>query len=192
MNVYKIGPDHKKFKAFIFPMTSLLQASNDQIPLKKLMDFYKFNLPLSGIWSATEAIFNPVEGVSEETATPDITTWVTGTLVLSGKAKNALTCLEGLGEYLPVQTPEGRFWIFNCFKICPADENKSRRITENDQIFTVEKLEFKERAHEICLFKTDYDGFSGTFCTETLKNDINSNNLRGLIFSQDLTNLFYL
>jgi len=101
MNVYKIGPDHKKSKVFIFPITSLLQSSIDRVPLRKIMDFYKFNLSLSGIWPSTEAIFNTINGGSGEIVDPDITTWITGTLVLSDKARNVLSCFKGPGEYLP-------------------------------------------------------------------------------------------
>ena len=124
---------------------------------------------------------------------PDVTTWVAGTLVLSDKAKQLLTCLEGHGEYLPIDTPAGEYWIFNCLEVLPADEKQSNRTAELGQGLDIEKIVFSEDIiKNTCMFKTGYDGFRSTFCTDVLKEQITKHKLSGLVLNTDLARANYV
>lgn len=187
MTIYSIGADYEACKTFTLPMSDVLLAYKNQIPMKQLLDFPKHNLALTDVWKRMEASFESISDITQSETIPDITTWVAGTLVLSEKAKQLLTCLEGHGEYLPINTPDGEYWIFNCLEVLPADEKQSKRTVEQGQVLDVEKIEFSDDAvKNVCIFKTDYDGFRSTFCTSTLKEEISKNQLSGLTFNTSL------
>jgi hypothetical protein len=193
MTIYSIGADYKASKAFTLPMADVLLAYKNQIPIKQLLDFPKHNLALSNVWQRMQATFESIADVTLSETIPDVTTWVAGTLVLSDKAKQLLTCLEGHGEYLPIDTPAGEYWIFNCLEVLPADEKQSKRTVEKGQFLDIKTIVFSEDdIKNICIFKTDYDGFRSTFCTGILKEEIVKNHLSGLTFNTDLTSADYV
>jgi hypothetical protein len=193
MTIYSIGADYKASKAFTLPMADVLLAYKNQIPMKQLLDFPKHNLALSNVWQRMQATFESIDDVTLSETIPDVTTWVAGTLVLSEKAKQLLTCLEGHGEYLPIDTPDGEYWIFNCLEVLPADENRSKRTVEQEQVLDVEKIEFSnDVVKNTCIFKTDYDGFRSTFCSGALREEIIKNQLSGLTFNKNLASLNYV
>ena len=124
---------------------------------------------------------------------PDITIWVAGTLVLSEKAKQLLTCLEGHGEYLPIDTLTGEYLIFNCLEVLLTDEKQSNRTAEQGQGLDIEKIVFSDEiVKSTCIFKTDYDGFRSTFCTDVLKKQITKHKLGGVTYNTNLASPNYM
>jgi hypothetical protein len=193
MTIYSIGADYKASKAFTLPMADVLLAYKNQIPMKQLLDFPKHNLALSNVWQRMQATFESIADVTLSETIPDVTTWVAGTLVLSDKAKQLLTCLEGHGEYLPIDTPAGEYWIFNCLEVLPTDEKQSNRTVEQDQFLDIKTIVFSEDdIKNTCIFKTDYDGFRSTFCTDVLKEQITKHKLSGLTFNTNLASPDYM
>lgn len=193
MTIYSIGADYKASKAFTLPMADVLLAYKNQIPMKQLLDFPKHNLALSNIWQRMQATFESIADVTLSETIPDVTTWVAGTLVLSNKAKQLLTCLEGHGEYLPIDTPAGEYWIFNCLEVLPTDEKQSKRTAEQSQGLDIKTIVFSEDViKNTYIFKTDYDGFRSTFCTDVLKEQITKHKLSGVTFNANLTSPEYI
>ncbi|MCO1334870.1 hypothetical protein MO867_11015 [Microbulbifer sp. OS29] len=191
MKVYKVLPDYQNFWVFTLPMKNLILNLGKQIPPKKLMHFYKYNISLGETWTGVTASFDPIEGVTGGVNIPDISTWLSGSLVMSEKCKAEFTDLKGIGEFLPVSTNNGKYWIFNCMAIAAANETQSSRVMESEQVLDINALEFdSESVSDKYLFKTDYDGFRGLFCTDTFRRKVIDNKLRGLLFSEDLANKF--
>lgn len=187
MKLYKVSPDYKNFLAFSLPIKDLIVNLGKDIPPKKLLHFYKHNLSLSEKWPNMTASFHPVEGITESSNLPDISTWVPGTLIMSENSRTALSDLNGIGEFLPVSTNNGNYWIFNCMTITPADETNSSRVMESGQVLDVETLAFNpEDINGKHLFKTDYNGFRDLFCTEEFKRMVLDEKLEGLLFSDNL------
>ncbi|MCX2796351.1 imm11 family protein [Microbulbifer thermotolerans] len=191
MKVYKILPDYRNFWAFSLPMKTLILNLGKEIPAKNLMHFYKHNISLGEKWQSINASFAPVEGVTQGNNIPDISTWVPGALVLSEKSKAEFSELNGSGEFLPVKTSNGPYWIFNCMTVVAADETQSNRVVEFDQVTDIKKLTFNpETVDGKHLFKTDYDGFRSLFCTDDFRRKILEMELQGLIFSDNLSGVF--
>jgi hypothetical protein len=191
MKIYKVLPDYGNFSAFRLPMKDLILKLGKKIPPKKLMHFYKHNLSLQEQWENISATFEPVEGITEGQNQPDISTWVSGTLVMSGRSKSVLTNLEELGEILPVETNQGAYWIFNCSTIVAPDESRSSRVVESGQVLDIQTLIFNtESLDDKQLFKTDYDGFRSLFCTDKFRAQVIDNNLGGILFSEELAGAF--
>lgn len=187
MKTYKILPDYEGYCAFTLPMKDVLLTLGRQIPATKLMHFYKHNLALKDAWTSISASFEPVEGITEDVAIPDITVWVPGTLVLSKQALEALPDLANHGELLPVKTPSGHHWILNCLTRVDADAQYSKHISEAGQVLDVQSLQFKnEEAMRAGLFKSPFDEYRNLFCSEQWMNSIQTAKLSGLIFSSKL------
>ncbi len=191
MKIFKVLPDYGNFSAFRLPMKDLMLKLGKKIPPKKLMHFYRHNLSLLEHWQNISATFEPVEGITEDQNQPDISTWVSGTLVMSDKSRNVLTGLEDLGEILPVETNQGTYWIFNCSTIVAADESRSSRTVESGQVLDIQTLVFNtESIDDKLLFKTDYDGFRSLFCTDKFRTQVIDNKLGGILFAEELTGAF--
>jgi hypothetical protein len=172
-------------------MKDVLLAIGKDIPLTKLMHFYKHNLSLKDAWTNISASFKPIEGITTEDTIPDVTVWVPGTLVLSDRAIDVLPNIARHGELLPVDTPVGKYWILNCTKEVNADERYSQHTIESDQVLDVESLQFKqEEAAQAVLFKSPFDGYRSLFCTHPLMNSILNSRINGLRFSEDLVGGF--
>lgn len=116
---------------------------------------------VTAYWEEIGATFESVEGVTEGSAIPDVTVWIPGALAMSNKAKDRLeSSLAGTGEFLPVQTPAGQFWLFNCQQVVSANENRSERLVENGAILDISSLAFDDAyVQRQPVFKTDFDGF---------------------------------
>lgn len=191
MTTYKILPDHERFCAFALPMKTVLLAIGKKIPPAKLMHFYKHNVSLTNVWTAISGGFEPIDGVTDGSAVPDITMWVPGTMVLSNAAANALPEISRYGELLPVETPVGQYWILNCMTQISADERFSRHTVESSQVLDVESLKFKdEDAANAGLFKSAFDGYRNLYCSEKVKDSVLDKKLTGVTFSENLAGGF--
>lgn len=192
MNVFKILPDYEQFQAFHLPMKDLVVRLGQKVPPKKLMHFSKHNLSLVEVWEDFQGHFAPIEGVTKVDAIPDISVWTNAALILSPKAKGSLQeKLESQGEFLPVKTAQGGFWIYNCLAMVAADKERSRRVQEQGQVLDVKAIAFREEEVEGRLvFKTDYDASRSIYCTQTFRDVVKSKGLQGLNFSDELKGAF--
>ncbi len=112
--------------------------------------------------------------------------------MVSQKARDRLdAALAAYGEFLPVTTSHGPFWVFNCLTMVAADEERSRRIEEQGQVLDVEALSFCDRDVGDCLvFKTTYDPCRSLFCSEKLRDLMRDEGLKGLNFEPRLAGAF--
>lgn len=191
MTVYKILPDYVNFTAFMLPMKDLIRGLGKEIKPANLMHFYRHNLSLAKYWKDITATFEPVDGVTRGNDAPDVSTWVSGTLVLSDTAKSLLSILKDYGEFLPVDTDGGQYWVLNCTTVVAADESNSSRVIESGQVLDVDEIVFDNSALEgKLLFKTEFDGFRNLYCTDEFRHQVDSNGLSGLLFSKKLAGAF--
>lgn len=151
---------------------------------KKLMHFYRHNLELKPYWQEFSTGF-VLDSTQRSAAVPAVTTWVPSTLVASDYAAGQLRVLKNYGELLPVSTPQGRYWVFNCRTTVSANAGQSRRITNGRHVLAVEHVVFNtsELARN-AVFKTDFDGFRNLYCGESFKRDVERFGLHGLQFSE--------
>lgn len=192
MKIFKLRPDYTNHQAFELPMKDVILKLGRKVPAKQLFQFPKHNLSLASVWEEMPAHFAPVEGLTKGSSIPGVSVWTGGTLVLSSDALERLrSAIESLGEFLPVMTPHGQFWIFNCLSTVPVDEGNSRRVQEHGQTIDVEAIAFRgSDVGETLIFKTDYDAARSLFCTEQFKDLLVEHELDGLTFSEELGGAF--
>jgi hypothetical protein len=146
-------------------------------------------------WKPIEVQFYNDSDSKKILTPPDITLWFTDQLVLNEKAYNSLQImLAPYGEFLPVTCEGIAYWILHVTQktgMDAIDDEHSMRLVEASGFVDVKQLAFKPSAvNSLPLFKSEYDGFKNLYCSETFKQQVESCNLNGLVFSDTLASIF--
>lgn len=104
-------------------------------------------------------------------------------LYLSTKATQALKPFLNWGELLEVCHKGNKGYLFNPLTTQAA--NTALSLRENHE---VKALTFDQ---ELPIFKTDFDGYEGIFCSDEFVQAIDNQGLKGCGFNIDLANIFY-
>lgn len=122
---------------------------------------------------------------SDKVAIPDITTWLSGLLVLNMKAYECLRGpLEKSGEFLPISVESIDYYVFNTLKVIPDEGvDKSNAKPDPDIQGSLVDVVFYESKLDSCpLFKSSIDHYLYSYCTEEFKKITAENGLQGLEF----------
>lgn len=136
--------------------------------------------PFGNAWVESPALLD------EGKTIPDISRLSGPHLVFSPAARDCVAgLLNELGEWLPVVLGEATYWLFNCQnQIDEVDEHASRL----DEYEEIQALGFlPEQVAGQIIWCTTYGVGRGMFCTDRLRDLVESNALTGLCFSRDLT-----
>lgn len=173
MTLYRLNYDAKQHPRVDISQDELMDKLPDGqrslAPGKVRADYWQ---PLEG-----SLYYNPDN--SEQASCPDLGEWLNA-LVLSAKAKDALEdSLTERGELLPIDVDGVTRYCFNILNFTDAIDpfNSCKEIFEGVEM-GVEKIAFL--AHEVdqlLIFKTDYDGYSYTYCTDKFKTLVESTGL---------------
>lgn len=187
MTIYRIHPDRMHYQ--------LLTISSEEV-IGKLGKQYPFHIdptptPYAAIWKPLEVSFYDSTSGKKKTKQPDISV-DHGRLFLNKASCDALSKLiEADGEILPVFFDGQNGAIFNALK-CAEDFNAldAKRSTKNDW-GDLQSLAFREEKIEaVALFKCQFEGFTGLFCSDVFKSAVEKAKLNGVTFSIDLGNIF--
>ena len=99
--------------------------------------------------------------------------------------------LANFGEFLPVKAEGNNMILFNLLTF--GQEQKDMCLTKYEDGFEdgLELLIFEQDdIQNKLLFKSKLEGAQKVYCTDEFKNIIQSNNLKGLVFDEDLLELF--
>ncbi|MFL0805062.1 MAG: hypothetical protein K6L81_15225 [Agarilytica sp.] len=152
------------------------------------------NLNWSEFWQPLEISFQDDSDDNSVSLVPDITWWHDNQLVLNQKAYEALKSeLESYGEFLPLSCEGKAYWLFHVTKrtsIGAVDLKCSERTIDPVGLVDIVKITFKsEQVKSLYLFKTEYNNYLyNIYCTELFKDIVESADLSGLVFSDDMTN----
>ncbi len=111
-----------------------------------------------------------------------------GALVFpENKLEKIKPLIESYGEFLPVSTEDGTWFVFNTTTVINLiDEINSKREVDPGGSVTLRKLIFLEDMIEAPLFKSDYDDRAQLYCTDVFKRLIEDLGWKGLIFDENL------
>ena len=99
--------------------------------------------------------------------------------------------LANFGEFLPVKAEGNSMVLFNLLTF--GQEQKDMCLTKYEDGFEdgLELLTFEQdNIQNKLLFKSKLEGAQKVYCTDEFKNIIQSNNLKGLVFDEDLLDPF--
>jgi hypothetical protein len=126
-------------------------------------------------------------------AIPDISVWNLSCLVLSTQACNLLKpLLSPIGEFLPLNNG---FYLYNCLSAVSGDavdqSKTSFQIEHSDSTHIPKSLTFlPAKIMNQPLFKPSFAENSFLICQDEFKELVIKNNLTGLIFSENLAQIF--
>ena len=124
----------------------------------------------------------------DATKAPDITAWNGANLVLSPKSYTALKeVLEKYGEFLPLTIDDQVYHVFNCLNTVSVDKSQSESDIVNELWMGIKSIGFDEEVvSKNLIFKTTFDRCGAIYCGVEFKALIESLNLEGLLFLENL------
>lgn len=155
------------------------------------------NDPLISEWKPVDVTFEASSSAKNTAELPDLSIWNMSCLVVSDKAKAALSdTLKNHGEIFPLR--DG-YHLFNCLtSIGPETIDPSRSSfaidTSNEETPSTElpkKLALEEeKIKGVEIFKPSFLNNSFLICQSGFKRFIDENQLTGLLFDTNLVNIF--
>lgn len=184
--VYKLSYNYTDFFNLDLDIEDLVDEFDENLGEDKFYNYSWDNISLKEYWVDAGAKF--VDVGLKNAAKPDVTTWNGANLVLSPKAYEVLKgSLEPLGEFLPITIDGETYLVFNCLNVVYVDSVQSEADIVNDLWMGVKKIGFEDDTiKNNLIFKTKFDRCSALYCGESFKTLLESHNLKGLNFNEDL------
>jgi hypothetical protein len=175
MKIYKLTDDYENYYTFTIKGVELYSKMPSYSPR------FDATARLSEWVTPDGSFYASANYTNNKVAIPDITTWVTGNLILNSAAYKILADkLNRSGEFLPVTIEGIDYYIFNTLKVI-ADKNTSKDQPNKG----LESVSFPANELEgIYVFKVTSDNVLHTYCTESFKQLVFDNNLNGLLFNE--------
>lgn len=176
MNIYAVRTNNNIYQILDMEVNDFIDDFPDSITYRQAHEFSSENIAMAEFWQTVKTGFAELEG--SENIVPDICKWIDATLLLSPKAYRLLgDLLKPYGEFLPVVVEDKTYYIFNCLTMADVVESET---TENNLVFDESLVGNK------LVFKTPYQGYIDIFCSERLKDMIESSGLCGVQFDTKL------
>ncbi|WP_439176796.1 hypothetical protein [Cellvibrio sp. ARAG 10.3] len=175
---------------FTTDLEEMLDEIGPEVGDLEFMQFSRHNLRLADHWKNFFGTFKKIQ--SEATAIHDITCWRGATLVLSESASNSLKhILQPNGELLPITCNGENYYIFNCLSRAEIDKSKSKQLNLKEGLIEFENIKFEESSIQgKALFKSKDEGCTATFCTNEFVDLVMNLGMKGVRFSENLTEIF--
>jgi|SRR5690554_1251255 len=190
MKIYKILRDSENHMEFTTNLEEMLDELGPKVGDLEFMHFSRHNLRLAQYWKTFSGTFRKVK--SGASALPDISCWRGATLVLSEPTYSTLEfILQPYGELLPIICNGETYYIFNCLTLASIDKKKSTQSPLDEGLIEFDKIAFEENSIQGKLvFKSQEEGCTAIFCCDDFINIINSQNIKGIKFSENLSEIF--
>jgi len=176
-NIYQVNYDCNAYKALYIPAVELISILKDNVGMGA-------SKSLITQWKNVTGALRQNNGDAKGSTLADLTFWH-HSIVFSSSAYNQFNAeLCEFGEFLPVITEQGVFYVFNILKMGDdfIDEGKSEKhIIEGVQL-GVKSLTFK-KVEAPMIFKTQFDNCVKVFCSGSFKLMIESSKATGLTFT---------
>lgn len=173
MTVYRLSYEEEKYPRInIDPY-----EGKDKLPKGK--SCLAPNTSKKNYWAELNGTYYYEDDMPKDIECPDISVWYSS-IVLSAKAVDIIGDeLRRFGEILPISIEGDRRYYFNLLNATDAIDPFNTKKAEVDGIdLGIQKLAFLE--HEIkdlCIFDTEYDGYSYLYCTDEFKSLIEESGL---------------
>ena len=146
-DIFAIRKDIPKYQILDLDMLDVTRNMPDHVDMDSVYDFSQLNTSMGEWWEPPETKYIDTEKGNSKI--PDISCWIDASLVLSPKAYRLLRdSLNPIGEFLPVSIDDETHYIFNCFQLAEANEEKSVFNEEKDYRAGLKHLEFHEDASD--------------------------------------------
>jgi len=184
--IYVIHPDVRNYMSYV------LDSKEARRVLGPDTTFHFDQRPVSWReqWRPMPISFATVAGV-KKAAMPDLMIR-NGRLFLNEKAHAALqNLLTPCGEWLPVDVNGDTGYLFNILALADSVDGLDLRLCSKNSFGELQSLGFIEnKVDTFPVFRTAFDNYMGAYCNDAFKRAAEKAKLVGIIFSEDLGNIF--
>lgn len=195
MKIYKIRSDDKNYKELSLDSLQLfdkLQLDPEGPGLIDCANLGQGEEKFPHQWKKIAVEFEASPEYPGAVKIPNISVWLGTAMVFSEKAHAFLKLvLKDDGEFLPIDFKGDTYYIFNLLKKGKIDEGKSvYRWQEGIAMDLVTRVFDEQDMQDQYLFQCTHNGYGGIYCTEEFKQDCNNFELDGLLFDEDISNIY--
>ncbi|WP_353303802.1 hypothetical protein [Sessilibacter corallicola] len=140
---------------------------------------------------ALNVSFTPLSKNAESLAIPDISV-AQGRLFLNPKAYRLLEpIIREDGEFLPLKYEHGEAYLFNPLRVAEKAGALNQQLSTKNEWGDLENLSFHEdKVKDWSLFRCEYDVYMSLNCREDIKQVIETNELNGVFFTENLGTIY--
>lgn len=191
MGLYSVYADTKQYRSLGFDRNQSRDIFGEDI--KDQFDVNFDAKPYLQLWKSMNVRFVDEGSELSGSLVPDISEH-NGRLFLSQKAYDALKDLLAQdGEFLPVRYEQGSAFLFNPLSLAESVNGLDKDLSIRNEWGDIENLAFhEERVKDFVIFRSAFDNYRSAFCSDILKNAIESARLKGVFFTPDLGNPYTL
>ena len=184
--IYLTHPDYQNYKSIVMDHKLVRKALGNET----MFHFSRTPHRYLENWQAFEIGFASLVS-SKKMSMPDLISR-NGRLFLNAKAYNAThESLKKCGEFLPVIYDGKDGYLFNILTLAEEAGALDACLSTKNEFDEVQSIAFDEKKlNGINIFRCEFDGYMGIYCSNELKQVIETADLKGLTFSADLGNQF--
>lgn len=184
--IYVIHPEVKQYLSYVLDS----KETRKKLGRDTMFHFDQSPKSYQDIWQPIEISFAKLSG-GKKGEMPDVIIR-NGRLFLSTKAYECLSgILEAHGEFLPVTFGGEDGYLFNILTLADDIGGLDEKLSTKNEYGELQSLGFhEEKVKDLPVFRTAFDDYMGAYCNEAFKAAIETAELKGVIFSPDLGNIF--
>lgn len=183
--IYSIQADYQRYQVFVLDHKAVRNALGGDTQFH----FARKPKSYSQDWKAFEIDFDALG--SRASLIPDVSVR-NGRMFFSKYAIEKVSSLiERQGEFLPVNYKGENGAFFNILSVAEECGALDSSCCIKNEYGEVQAIGFHEsELDETHVFRAEFDGFMGVYCTEAFKKTIEGAGLKGVVFNADIGNVF--
>lgn len=183
--IYSVQADYRCYQVFVLDHKEVRNAlgGNTQFHFSREPKSYSTG------WVKFEIKFDALG--SNASSLPDISVR-NGRLFFNESAASKLfPIIATQGEFLPIAYGDENGTFFNVSAVAEEFDALDTRCSAKNEYGEIQSIGFHEnKLGSIHLFRAEFDGYMGVYCTETFKKTVEENDLKGVVFNCDIGNGF--
>ncbi|GAA6169244.1 hypothetical protein NBRC116591_30550 [Sessilibacter corallicola] len=189
--LYTIVQDANHYRSFIWDDAQITRLVGDA-DMELRIDMWNSPKSFKGLFKeALNVSFTPLSKNAESLAIPDISV-AQGRLFLNPKAYRLLEpIIREDGEFLPLKYEHGEAYLFNPLRVAEKAGALNQQLSTKNEWGDLENLSFHEdKVKDWSLFRCEYDVYMSLNCREDIKQVIETNELNGVFFTENLGTIY--
>ncbi len=192
--LYRLTFDSNQYLDLMFDSAQIKRIIGDvsDETIDKRIDMNAIPRSYQGIINEPLKLTFPVVDKADKKKTlPDLVV-CDGRLFLNEHAYTVLEpFLKNDGEFLPVDYENGEGYFYTPLQVAEKVNALDTKLSSRNAWGDIDNLVFDEdKVKAWSVFRTEFDGYMGLFCQESVKESIEKENLTGMYITNDLANIF--
>lgn len=180
----KIFNDSQNFQGLFLDTDDFLDLLDPHIGERNAMQLGILDIRVKDFWEPLEICVFQNEGTVD---IPDISIWKAGLILMNEKSYQAIkNLLEPHGEFLSCNMLGGKGYLFHCLNIYEFKDTEAEYQMQGNIFAEITSLKFDSSAEDSIVTGINKVSFD-QFCNRKLADKLNENNIKGALFSKELS-----